>query len=201
VLFQPWPQRLCAHPVDARGTGVVLDASERLDEVLAGEKPLPQARRSGVRPGLVRRRGAAALWLATLRLHRRVLPPRPLAGLAALNAVLTSLYVLGLRIAFGPSQRLRSPPVLWPLLIARWCAIASRPSRSHPTRRTRSHPGSKVLLGGLSSTYYHEELIQNPNIDFVIRGDSTEEPCRQLLQALREKSSLETVENLTWKTA
>ena len=65
----------------------------------------------------------------------------------------------------------------------------------------RVHPGSKVLLGGLSSTYYHEELIQNPNIDFVIRGDSTEEPCRQLLQALREKSSLETVENLTWKTA
>jgi B12-binding domain/radical SAM domain protein len=61
------------------------------------------------------------------------------------------------------------------------------------------HPDSKVLVGGLSATYYHRELIENPAVDFVLRGDSTEEPCRQLLRALREQTPLELVENLTWK--
>lgn len=61
------------------------------------------------------------------------------------------------------------------------------------------HPGSKVLLGGLSASYYHEELINLPYVDFVLRGDSTEEPARQLLQALRERRPLEEVQNLTWK--
>ncbi len=61
------------------------------------------------------------------------------------------------------------------------------------------HPESRVLIGGLSASYYHLELIQSPYVDFVLRGDSTEEPCRQLLQALREGTPLELVENLTWK--
>lgn len=63
----------------------------------------------------------------------------------------------------------------------------------------RLHPESFVLFGGLSSTYYHEELIRYPFVDFVLRGDSTEEPCRQLLAALRNGTPLETVDNLTWK--
>jgi B12-binding domain/radical SAM domain protein len=65
----------------------------------------------------------------------------------------------------------------------------------------RLHPDSHVLFGGLSASYYHEELIGYPFVDFVIRGDSTEEPVRQLLQALREGSGLDGVENLTWKRA
>ena len=63
----------------------------------------------------------------------------------------------------------------------------------------RLHPESYVLYGGLSSSYYHQELVRYPFVDFVIRGDSTEEPCRQLLSALRRGEPLETVENLTWK--
>jgi B12-binding domain/radical SAM domain protein len=63
----------------------------------------------------------------------------------------------------------------------------------------RLHPESRTLVGGLSASYYHEELIRNPAVDFVLRGDSTEEPARQLLQALREGRPLEDVENLTWK--
>ena len=63
----------------------------------------------------------------------------------------------------------------------------------------RLHPRSYVLFGGLSASYYHAELIDYPFVDFVVRGDSTEEPVRQLLQALREDSPLEAVENLTWK--
>ena len=65
VVLQPWPQLLGAHPVDARGTGVLLDASERLGEIPAGQELLPQARLGGVRCGVVRRRG----WL--LRSDRR----------------------------------------------------------------------------------------------------------------------------------
>ena len=61
------------------------------------------------------------------------------------------------------------------------------------------HPDAKVLLGGLSASYYHAELLQDPAVDFVLRGDSTEEPCRQLLQALREGRSLDGVENLAWR--
>ncbi|NJD28541.1 MAG: TIGR04190 family B12-binding domain/radical SAM domain protein [Chloroflexi bacterium] len=63
----------------------------------------------------------------------------------------------------------------------------------------RLHPDSLVLLGGLSATYYHEELIRDPVVDFVLRGDSTEEPSRQLLSALRRGAPLGDVENLTWK--
>ena len=65
----------------------------------------------------------------------------------------------------------------------------------------RLHPGSLVLMGGLSASYYHEDLIRDPSVDLVLRGDSTEEPCRQLLQALREGRPLDTVANLTHKRA
>jgi hypothetical protein len=53
----------------------------------------------------------------------------------------------------------------------------------------------------VATGYYHDELVRHPFVDFVLRGDSTEEPARQLLQALRESRALETIENLTWKRA
>jgi B12-binding domain/radical SAM domain protein len=65
----------------------------------------------------------------------------------------------------------------------------------------RLHPGSYVLLGGLSSSYFHRELMGYPFVDFAVRGDSTEEPVRQLLQTLREGGDLAGVENLTWRHA
>jgi B12-binding domain/radical SAM domain protein len=65
----------------------------------------------------------------------------------------------------------------------------------------RLHPDAAVLIGGLSASYFHRELAENPAVDFVLRGDSTEEPARQLLAALREGTSLEAVENLTYRAA
>jgi len=65
----------------------------------------------------------------------------------------------------------------------------------------KHHPDIPVLMGGLSSSYYHEELITNPNVDFVIRGDSTEVPVLELFKRLRAGKPLETVPNLTWKRA
>jgi len=61
------------------------------------------------------------------------------------------------------------------------------------------HPGSKVLFGGYSSTYYQRELIQYPQVDMVMRGDSTELPLGHLFDALLDQRPLEPVPNLTWK--
>jgi|YNPNPStandDraft_1061719.scaffolds.fasta_scaffold12885_3 B12-binding domain/radical SAM domain protein len=66
----------------------------------------------------------------------------------------------------------------------------------------RYHPDTPVIFGGFSSTYYHEELIRYPFVDFVLRGDSTEEPLRQLLACLKGQKgapTLAAVPNLTWR--
>lgn len=63
----------------------------------------------------------------------------------------------------------------------------------------KHHPDAQVMMGGLSASYYHEELILNPNVDFVVRGDSTEEPVLDLLRRLRTGLPLDGVPNLTWK--
>jgi B12-binding domain/radical SAM domain protein len=63
----------------------------------------------------------------------------------------------------------------------------------------RLHPDSKVLFGGFSSSYYHQELINYPQVDLVLRGDSTEEPLALLMAALETGSDLASVPNLTWK--
>ncbi len=61
------------------------------------------------------------------------------------------------------------------------------------------HPQTPVIFGGLSSTYFHEELITYPQVDFVLRGDSTEVPLLQLLSALKNGTSLASIPNLTYK--
>ncbi len=60
-------------------------------------------------------------------------------------------------------------------------------------------PGVPVIMGGLSASCYHEELIRHPCVDFVLRGDSTEAPLHQLLLALRHGQLPADVPNLTWK--
>ena len=61
------------------------------------------------------------------------------------------------------------------------------------------HPQTPVIFGGLSASYYHEQLIGYPQVDYVVRGDSAEEPLRQLLSTIKEKMSAQSVPNLTWK--
>ena len=60
-------------------------------------------------------------------------------------------------------------------------------------------PDVYVLFGGISSTYYADELIQYPFIDMVMRGYETHQPLVYLLDALKGKKSLEAVPNLLWK--
>ncbi|MDY7040337.1 MAG: TIGR04190 family B12-binding domain/radical SAM domain protein [Chloroflexota bacterium] len=70
-----------------------------------------------------------------------------------------------------------------------------------------AHPHTPLMFGGFSATYFHEELIARPEVDFVVRGDSTEEPVLQLMYHIcgdergRERPAPEDIPNLTWKDA
>lgn len=62
------------------------------------------------------------------------------------------------------------------------------------------HPSTPVILGGLSATYYHDEIMADyPFVDFVVRGDSTEEPLRLLMEAIKSGSGFDRVPNLVWR--
>jgi B12-binding domain/radical SAM domain protein len=64
----------------------------------------------------------------------------------------------------------------------------------------RFHPKTPVMMGGLSATYYHEEiLVRYPFVDFVMRGDSTEKPVVELLNAIKQGKGLDRIPNLTWR--
>ena len=68
----------------------------------------------------------------------------------------------------------------------------------------KHRPDVPVMVGGFSSTYYHEELVARPEVDFVVRGDSTEEPVLKLMQHLRAAADaplLAEIPNLTWQEA
>jgi len=61
------------------------------------------------------------------------------------------------------------------------------------------HPSTPVIMGGLSSTYFHKELITYPQVDFVVRGDSTEVPMLQLMKRIKAGEPVDDIPNLSWK--
>jgi len=62
------------------------------------------------------------------------------------------------------------------------------------------HPDIPVIFGGLSATYFHTQLIKDyPYVDYIIRGDTTEEPLLKLLNYLEREKSPEDIPNLTWR--
>lgn len=75
----------------------------------------------------------------------------------------------------------------------------------------RLHPKQAIIFGGFSSTYFHQELIRYPEVDYILRGDSTEVPLLALMQYLHSGGSirpapgslefrrLEVIPNLVWK--
>lgn len=66
----------------------------------------------------------------------------------------------------------------------------------------RRHPDIPVIFGGLTATYYYREIMEEyPFVDFVVRGDSTEEPLRLLVNAIKGKNGYEGVPNLVWRDA
>ncbi|MDR3205616.1 MAG: TIGR04190 family B12-binding domain/radical SAM domain protein [Candidatus Methanoplasma sp.] len=63
----------------------------------------------------------------------------------------------------------------------------------------KHHPEAKVELGGLTSSYFREELIRRPEVDLVMCGDATEEPTVRMMRALKDSGDLSEVPNLVWK--
>lgn len=68
------------------------------------------------------------------------------------------------------------------------------------------HPDTPIIFGGLSSSLFHADLIAYDSIDYVFRGDSTEEPMRRLLERIVRADKTKTplgdlsdIPNLTWK--
>jgi len=69
------------------------------------------------------------------------------------------------------------------------------------------HPEIPIFFGGYSSSYFHQELINYPYVDYVLRGDSTEEPLRLLIECITaaknhgeiNEDRLKSIPNLTWK--
>ncbi|MCX5896368.1 MAG: radical SAM protein [Proteobacteria bacterium] len=61
------------------------------------------------------------------------------------------------------------------------------------------HPAIPVIFGGYSATYFHEELITYPQVDIVVRGDSTEDTMLQLLSVLKNGGSLKEIPGITYK--
>lgn len=64
------------------------------------------------------------------------------------------------------------------------------------------HPDAIVEFGGFSSSYFSDELIRYPEVDMVMRGDSTEIPHIKLMESVTSgKREFHDIPNLTWKDA
>ncbi|MBM5811044.1 MAG: hypothetical protein FJ191_03640 [Gammaproteobacteria bacterium] len=61
------------------------------------------------------------------------------------------------------------------------------------------HPEAPVIFGGISSTYFAEQLIRFPFVDMVMRGYDTLEPMAGLLRAMKGDHRFQDVQNLIWK--
>lgn len=65
----------------------------------------------------------------------------------------------------------------------------------------RLHPQTPIVMGGFSSSFFHEEILAEfPQVDFVMRGDSTEHPMVELMEAVAlEKRDYSSIPNLSWR--
>ncbi|MEA3310401.1 MAG: TIGR04190 family B12-binding domain/radical SAM domain protein [Chloroflexota bacterium] len=65
----------------------------------------------------------------------------------------------------------------------------------------KHHPDAPVIVGGYSASYFHQELVRYPFVDYVLRGDSTEVPLERLLTCLLAGDDTKSVPNLTYLDA
>jgi len=66
-------------------------------------------------------------------------------------------------------------------------------------RIKRLLPHTAIVLGGLTASCFHREIIEQlPFVDYVIRGDG-ERPAQELLHVLTGEGRVDEVPNLTWR--
>jgi clorobiocin biosynthesis protein CloN6 len=64
----------------------------------------------------------------------------------------------------------------------------------------RLHPDAITVFGGISSTYYAEELIAYPSVDVVVQGYDTLDPVTELMEAVRRgERKFSSIPNLLYK--
>ncbi|MHB8779858.1 MAG: B12-binding domain-containing radical SAM protein [Candidatus Geothermincolia bacterium] len=63
------------------------------------------------------------------------------------------------------------------------------------------HPNTAVICFGYAASFFSHSLTELPEVDFVIRGDSPEEPLRMLMDAMRGRVALADIPNLSYKSA
>lgn len=61
------------------------------------------------------------------------------------------------------------------------------------------HPDTYIQFGGISSSYYADELIRYPFVDFVMTGYDTHVPMEHMLREAKGGNQFEKVPNLYWK--
>ena len=63
----------------------------------------------------------------------------------------------------------------------------------------KSFPNIKVIYGGVYPSYADQGILRECNeINYIVRGEG-EQTTVELIQALENKSSLETVDGITWR--
>jgi B12-binding domain/radical SAM domain protein len=63
----------------------------------------------------------------------------------------------------------------------------------------RAHPDTPVIMGGYSASIFHQELLAYPEVDYVVRGDSAEEPLLGLMRVLGRGGDLWRIPNLSYR--
>jgi clorobiocin biosynthesis protein CloN6 len=62
------------------------------------------------------------------------------------------------------------------------------------------HPEALTIFGGISATYYADQLIQYPSVDVVVQGYDTLEPVTELVSRVRQGNrDLRSIPNLLYK--
>ncbi|HET9895524.1 MAG TPA: cobalamin-dependent protein [Streptosporangiaceae bacterium] len=62
------------------------------------------------------------------------------------------------------------------------------------------HPGALTIFGGISATYYADELITYPSVDVVVQGYDTLDPVTELVRAIKHGGrDLRSIPNLLFK--
>ena len=59
------------------------------------------------------------------------------------------------------------------------------------------YPGLIIVLGGTHATVMAEQLIREPFVDYIVRGEG-EHAFLELIEYIEKKRAVETVRNLTW---
>jgi hypothetical protein len=189
MVMQPRPQLLGAHPVDARSTGVALDASERLSEVPTGQEITPAGTRWR---GERRCRSAPDRWCA--------LPRRPRASPSDPPGQDPEGFGCGQRTDHGherPNARLRVRPFPANIDPAGTTASADFSAASgvlsntavphHPANRTGGASGTPAETSPDKTSNLHRahplRLRNGPLMDIGLRHVMLARPDRPALYA------------------